>query len=97
MSYTIIHPGGLIDDNDNENNKEEELVLDVDDKLMEQHGDGAKRSISRANVASLCVASLDMTENVSLDCISTHNKNPISAAHSLEAFLKTKQTTNYEL
>lgn len=97
MSYTIIHPGGLIDDN--ENNKEEELVLDVDDKLMEQHGDGssAKRSISRANVASLCVASLDMTENVSLDCISTHNKNPISAAHALEAFLKTKQTTNYEL
>jgi len=95
LGYTIIHPGGLIDaDSD-----VEEIVIGVDDKLM----DNAKRSISRSDVASLCVASLTVTEqkNVSIDCTSRvlekGTSSPKSAEEVLTQFLKTGQTTDYSL
>jgi len=50
LQYTIIHPGGLVD---TESSKME-LVLDVDDRLMKNE----KKSISRGDVANLCVAAL---------------------------------------
>jgi uncharacterized protein YbjT (DUF2867 family) len=51
LDYTIIHPGGLVD---NIPPGTEEYVLDVDDKLLQNK----KRSICRDDVASLCVAAL---------------------------------------
>lgn len=74
----------------------EELVLDVDDKLMSN----TKRSISRADVASLCVAALSTTENVSLDCITrvmAEGESPKSPEEVLEEFLKTGKTADYSL
>jgi uncharacterized protein YbjT (DUF2867 family) len=63
-SYTILHPGGLID----EKGGERELVLGVDDKLMQE----SSRSIPRADVAELCVQCLGEPEaqNRSVDVIS---------------------------
>jgi hypothetical protein len=92
LAYTIIHPGGLVDTDPNV----EELVLDVDDKLMES----SKRSIGRADVASLCVASLSTTQNVSLDCITRAlpvGEIPKPAPLVLEEFLKTNRTADYSL
>jgi NAD(P)H-binding len=92
ISYTIIHPGGLVDKDPDV----EELVLDVDDKLMAN----TKRSISRADVASLCVASLSTTVSVSLDCITrvmAEGEVPKSPEKVLEEFLKTGKTTDYSL
>lgn len=72
LHYTILHPGGLIDTPGGV----EDFVLDVDDKLIKN----VKRSISRNDVASLCVAALAIYSNdygdnehtsrkVALDCI----------------------------
>lgn len=63
LDYCIIHPGGLTDGHAGE----EDFVLDVNDKLLERK----KRSISRADVANLCVASLSEGEGkkIALDCI----------------------------
>lgn len=94
MRYTIIHPGGLIDTPAGE----EELVLDVDDKLI----DSKKRSISRADVANLCVAALTVgkDQSVSFDCITRPVKEGqpvLSAEEALLAFLKLGKTANYAL
>lgn len=68
LYYTIIHPGGLIDSYKEDENKLQ-YVLDVDDKLMSRK----KKSISRTDVAKLCVAALSVCKNqkVSFDCIRT--------------------------
>ena len=74
----------------------EELVLDVDDKLMKS----TKRSISRGDVASLCVASLSTSQNVSLDCITRSvavGQTPKTAQQVLEEFLKSGMTADYSL
>jgi hypothetical protein len=97
LAYTIIHPGGLADMEPGV----EELVIDVDDKLM----DNKKRSISRADVASLCMASLTLPDskqmNISIDCITRvmeeGESSPKSAETVLTDFLKTGQTANYSL
>lgn len=95
LRYTIIHPGGLIDDPAGE----EELVLDVDDKLMKN----TNRSISREDVANLCVASLIVggpDDSVSFDCITrpVNEGQPVpSAEEALTAFLKSGVTANYAL
>jgi NAD(P)H-binding len=52
LNYTIIHPGGLKDD---EGGKRE-LVFDVDDNLISTKS--KYRSIPRGDVAELCVQSL---------------------------------------
>jgi len=64
LSYTIVHPGGLLD----EEGGKRELVVDVDDKLLERK----VRSIPRADVAEVCVQCLSIpeTENRAFDVIS---------------------------
>lgn len=95
LRYTIIHPGGLIDTPGGE----EELVLDVDDKLMKN----TKRSISREDVANLCVAALTVggpDDSVSFDCITRPVKEGQtipSAEEALTSFLKLGETANYAL
>ena len=46
------------------------IIFDVDDKLLSRE----KRSISRADVAEVCVQSLrlDSAKNRSIDCINDH-------------------------
>lgn len=53
LDYTIIHPGGLIDE-DPDPTKQRELLIDVDDKLLELKS----RRIPRNDVARVCCASL---------------------------------------
>lgn len=62
-SYTILHPGGLID----EKGGEREIVLGADDKLMAE----SSRTIPRADVAELCIQALSQADaqNRSVDCI----------------------------
>jgi hypothetical protein len=63
LNYTIIHPGGLID----EAGGSRALVLDVDDKLLERN----PRNIPRADVAALAVGCIGLKEaaNKSFDVI----------------------------
>lgn len=63
LDYSIIHPGGLIDTPAGLEN----FVLDVNDKLLQNK----KRSISREDVANLCVAALVLGRGhkLSFDCI----------------------------
>lgn len=95
LRYTIIHPGGLIDTPAGE----EELVLDVDDKLMKNE----KRSISREDVANLCVAALTVGsdgKSVSFDCITRpvkEGQQVASAEEALSAFMELGVTANYAL
>jgi len=64
LDYTIIHPGHLKDLPGGVSN----IVLDIDDKLRSHTG----AYISRADLASLCIASLTTGEGEKLifDCIS---------------------------
>lgn len=62
LDYTIIHPGGLIDDP----GSERELVIDVNDALLK----GSYRAIPRADVASLAVACLTLGPKRSIDVVS---------------------------
>lgn len=95
LRYTIIHPGGLVDTPAGQ----EELVIDVDDKLMKN----TKRSIGREDVANLCVASLSVggdDDSVSFDCITKpveSGETVSSAEEALTAFMKLGQTANYAL
>jgi hypothetical protein len=94
LRYTIIHPGGLVDTPAGE----EELLLDVDDKLIENK----KRSISRGDVANLCVAALTVgkEQSVSFDCITRpvgEGQTVPSAEDALSGFLKLGKTANYDL
>jgi len=50
LRYTIVHPGGLVD----EPATEGALVVDVDDKLLERKS----RQVPRADVARVCCAAL---------------------------------------
>ena len=63
VHYTIIHPGGLKDTPGGKN----DIKFDVDDKL--RHGKGT--SITRSDVARLCIASLTVSNNrdASFDCV----------------------------
>ncbi|PNW82458.1 hypothetical protein CHLRE_06g279850v5 [Chlamydomonas reinhardtii] len=64
LTYTIIHPGGLIDEPDGQR----EIRLGVDDTLIKE----TVRSIPRGDVAELCVQSLKLkaAENRAFDCVS---------------------------
>jgi len=93
LDYTIIHPGGLKDTLGGES----DIVIGVDDKLMDKEN----RSISRSDVASLCVAALSAGEGkkVSLDCVNApvmDGQTPKSASFYLKQFLKTKKTCKYD-
>lgn len=65
MEYTIVHPGGLID----QPPAERELIVDVDDRLL----GGAARQVSRADVARVACAAVahrDKARNKSFDLAS---------------------------
>ena len=51
MTYTIVHPGGLID----KPGGERQIVLGVNDELLKEE----VRNIPRGDVAEVCVQSLD--------------------------------------
>ena len=95
LDYTIIHPGGLLDTPASQ----EQLMLDVDDKLIQNE----KRSISRADVANLCVAALVVGkegQSVSFDCIASEVEEGAeikSATAALEEFLAKEVTCDYSL
>jgi uncharacterized protein YbjT (DUF2867 family) len=95
LDYTIIHPGGLTDKPAGIEN----FVLDVDDKLLKNE----KRSISRGDVASLCVAALSVGagKKLSLDCITRPSEEegaPVTSAEdALSAFVKEAKVYNYAL
>ena len=76
----------------------EQFLIDVDDKLI----DRKKRSISRSDVANLCIAALTVGKgrNVSLDCITretAEGEKVKSAEEALLDFFKEKKTANYSL
>ncbi|KAL7562127.1 hypothetical protein ACA910_016689 [Epithemia clementina (nom. ined.)] len=99
LDYTIIHPGGLKDDPPGE----KKFVLDVDDKLIQRQ----QKSISRADVASLCLASLTVGkgQKVALDVITADRNSqepPDSTAstgqtaeEALQDFLAKKRVYEY--
>ena len=95
LDYTIIHPGGLLDTPASQ----EQLMLDVDDKLIQNE----KRSISRADVANLCVAALEVCnegQSVSFDCIASEVEEGTeikSATEALEDFLAKEVSCDYSL
>eukprot|EP00798_Chlamydomonas_sp_ICE-L_P024945 gene24945-10599_t len=71
LGYTIIHPGGLLD----EEGGQRKLVLGVDDELSTKpqgKSDKPYRTIPRGDVAELCIQALLMPEamNVALDAVS---------------------------
>jgi len=75
----------------------EELILDVDDNLINRE----KRSISRSDVANLCVAALMRGEgnNVSFDAIAAPVEEGATvkdADTTLSEFLATCKTANYD-
>ena len=94
LQYTIIHPGGLVD---TESSKQD-LVLDVDDKLMTRE----KKSISRGDVANLCLAALTESgdRSVSFDCVGQGDvteEGVVSAEEKFQEFLSTGKTADYTL
>lgn len=95
LDYTIIHPGGL----QNTPASQEQLMLDVDDKLIKNE----KRLISRADVANLCVAAMEVGkegQSVSFDCIASEVEEGTeikSATEALEEFLAKELTCDYAL
>lgn len=77
MDYTIIHPGGLLDTyNKRYQQQQPRVILDVDDNLFlnKQHN---QTSISRDDVAELCVSALNVGRGtkVSFDCIAVTTTN----------------------
>lgn len=91
LQYTIIHPGGLVDTK----SSTMELVLDVDDTLMKRE----KKSISRGDVANLCMAALTESgdRSVSFDCVGQEGESVKSAEETFSSFLSTGKTADYTL
>lgn len=69
LDYTLIHPGHLT----SVPGGVSDFVIDVNDKLMSK----AKCSISRADLANLCIASLSVGrgEKLNFDCISKDSED----------------------
>jgi len=94
LRFTIMHPGGLKDTPGGISN----FILDVDDTLLKRE----KRSISRADVARLCIAALkdNSGQSVSLDCITeevVEGQQLKSAEAALSEFLSLKKSCDYSL
>ena len=94
LDYTIIHPGGLKDTEGGISS----FILDVNDQLLNEE----KKSISRKDVASLCIAALSIGKGkkLSFDCITNElNEGDIlmSAEDVLMEFMKEGKTTDYSI
>lgn len=88
LDYTIIHPAQLKD----RPGGISDFVLDVDDKLRTK----GKCSISRADLASLCIASLTVGKGIKLDfdCITRDRKDGHeikSATCAISDFIRTSK------
>ncbi len=96
LQYTIIHPGGLVDPPEPNTM---ELILDVDDKLMQNE----KKSIARTDVANLCIAALTESggKSVSFDCIGKQldegEEIRSSTEDTFKKFLNEGKTCDYTL
>ena len=70
VPYTIIHPGGLVD----EDGSKRELVVGVNDEIMKDpaFASGGTRSVARADVARVCKAALGSASatNCAFDLVS---------------------------
>lgn len=70
VPYTIIHPGGLVD----EDGAQRELVVVVNDEITKnpEFASGGQRSVARADVARVSKAALGSASamNVALDLVS---------------------------
>ncbi len=93
LQYTIIHPGGLKD----VPGGEMELKFDVDDNIMRTQ---TKRSISRCDVARLCVAALTVIngQSSSFDCCNEEipeGETPRPTEIALKEFLDTSPAYDY--
>lgn len=99
LQYTIIHPGGLVDTAPSS----QELSLDVDDNLMKRE----TKSISRGDVANLCIAALTESgdRSVSFDCCGNsedgaavgEGTSVATAEESFREFLLTGKTADYTM
>mmetsp|Transcript_50908 Transcript_50908/g.75469 ORF Transcript_50908/g.75469 Transcript_50908/m.75469 type:complete len:327 (-) Transcript_50908:217-1197(-) len=94
LHYTIIHPGGLTEKEDGV----EQLILDVDDKLLASKN----RSISRGDVANICLAALTVGRErcVSFDCTSrpiNEGETLKPAEDTLKALMAEGKTADYSL
>lgn len=94
LRYTIIHPGGL----NNRPGGMMELKLDVNDIIMKTE---KSRSISRCDVARLCVASLSRSngKSYSFDCVNVEipeGSVPRSTEAALREFLQQDPAYLYE-
>ena len=94
LHYTIIHPGGLKDTNGGEMN----LDLDVDDNLRSRKV--GIRTISRCDVARLCIAALSVSNgrNSSFDCVNKEvpeGSQRMTAEESLKDFLASEKEYDY--
>jgi NAD(P)H-binding len=83
LDYVIIHPGGLIDTQPGQ----EDYVLDVNDKLV----NNKKRSISRADVANLCVAALALENAVNCPSPATTTTTSSNINYNKRQQPRTKQ------
>ena len=93
LQYTIIHPGGLKDIPGGEM----EIKFDVDDNIMKSQ---TRRSISRCDVARLCVAALTVSngQSISFDCVNKEipdGVRPRPTEVALKAFLESHPVYNY--
>lgn len=94
LHYTIIHPGGLKDTPGGKN----DIAFDVDDKLR----NGKKTSITRSDVARLCVASLTTSNgrDASFDCVNIETEKDtatFTAQEALSSFLEKDMVYDYSI
>jgi hypothetical protein len=94
LHYTIIHPGGLKDTPGGVLG----LKLDVNDNLRNEE----KRSISRCDVARLCITSLTAFDgkNASFDCINDNiedGSKPQSPEMAIKNFMKKGKVYDYSM
>jgi uncharacterized protein YbjT (DUF2867 family) len=95
LQYTIIHPGGLKD----APGGELDFRLDVNDNI--QKSSGGMRSITRCDVAKLCVAALTACngQSTSFDCVNAEvpeGGKPRTAEMALKDFLQSDKVYSYE-
>ena len=81
LDYTIIHPGGLVDDAPSER----QLDVDVDDVLLKRKS----RQVPRADVARVvcaAVAKRELSKNLSFDLVSLPVGDGVVTKHAADVF-----------
>jgi len=92
VPYTIIHPGGLVD----EDGSKRELVVGVNDEIMKDpaFASGGTRSVARADVARVCKAALGSAWRQALPSISSRRR--LATGHrrrTRRLFLRLRENT----